>query len=165
MKKTERGRSVINGVKRLRKKSRIAILMSISGILTTLANMVTFVVCTHLFGDEHYVLNNVAAWFVCMVVAFVTNKLWVFSSKSWRLKIAGKEFMEFAFARLLSFAFEEIGLILFVNFSRFGQSTFSFFGYQMTSQVIIKLILSVGVVISNYLVSKYWVFKVNNEKT
>ena len=109
--------------------------------------------------------NNAAAWFVCMVVAFVTNKLWVFNSKSWKLNVAGKEFIEFAIARLISFAFEEIGLILFVNFSSFGQSSFSFFGYQMTSQVIIKLILSVGVVISNYLVSKYWIFKVNNEKT
>ncbi len=156
---------MLNSLKRLYKRSRIAILMCVSGTLTTLANIVTFVVCTDLFGDEHYVFNNAAAWFVCMVVAFVTNKLWVFSSKSWKLNVAGKEFIEFAIARLISFAFEEIGLILFVNFSRFGQSSFSFFGYQMTSQVIIKLILSVGVVISNYLVSKYWVFKVNNEKT
>ena len=151
-------------IQRCWKKSRLAVLICLSGLLTTVANLVTFIVCTHLLGDEHYVFNNAAAWFTCLLVAFYTNKLWVFNSKSWKFSVAGKEFAEFTAARLLSFAFEEIGLILFVTFSGLGQSTFSFFGYQMTYQVVVKLLLSVGVVISNYIFSKFVIFKVNNMK-
>ncbi len=145
-------------------KRKVFIFICLSGLLTTIANIMTFVVCTHFFGDEHYIFNNAVAWFTCLLVAFLTNKHWVFSSKSWQFSVAGREFLEFTLARLLSFAFEEVGLILFVSFSGLGQSTFSFLGYQMTYQIIVKLLLSVGVVISNYIFSKYVVFKVNNTK-
>lgn len=153
-----------NKAKNLYKKNKLVILYSLFGVFTTLANFFGFVICTHLFGDEYYILNNAIAWFAGVVTAFVTNKLWVFNSKSWKFKVAGKEFAEFTVARLLSFAFEEFGLIVCVTFLGLGKSTFSIFGYQMTTQIIIKLVLSIGVVTSNYIVSKYLIFKGNNSK-
>ena len=164
MKKSERKNAVSNVARRVYNRNKLFILYGLFGILTTLANFFAFVICTHIYGDEYYIFNNAVAWFAGVVVAFITNKLWVFNSKSWRFSVAGKEFAEFTFARLLSFFFEEVGLILFVSFSSLGQDTFSFFGYQMTTQVIVKLILSIGVVISNYVVSKRIIFKANNKK-
>lgn len=143
-------------------KNKLFILYALFGIVTTLANIFTFVLCTELFSDRFYIFNNAVAWFAGVVAAFVTNKMWVFNSKSWRFSVAGKEFAEFTLARLLSFAFEEIGLIICVSGFGIGYGTFSFFGQDMSTQIIIKLVLSIGVVTSNYIVSKYIIFKKNN---
>lgn len=43
-------------------------------------------------GEEAYLVNNAVAWFIAVVFAYVTNKLWVFESKSWKLKTVIKKF-------------------------------------------------------------------------
>ena len=52
------------------------------GVLTTIINMAAF----WLFSDVlsvHYMVANVIAWAIVVAFAYVTNKLWVFESKSW----------------------------------------------------------------------------------
>ena len=52
------------------------------GVLTTIINMAAF----WLFSDVlsvHYMVANVIAWVIAVAFAYVTNKLWVFESKSW----------------------------------------------------------------------------------
>lgn len=131
----------------------------IFGGLTTLVNFVAFYVVTQILGEELYLLNNAIAWVVSVVFAYVTNKLFVFESKSWNLKLVAKESVEFVGARIFSFLIEEGGMLLFVSVLGFGEISFNIFGFTITGQLIAKLILAVVVVIMNYFFSKFIIFR------
>jgi putative flippase GtrA len=126
-------------------------LYALFGVLTTIANAGTFLVCSHIFDEDHYILSNILAWFAGVLVAFITNKLWVFNSKSWKFKVIGKEIFEFLAARILSFVFENVGLDFCVrHFSLEGDKW---------RQLAVKLVLSVVVVTTNYVFSKFIIFR------
>ena len=131
----------------------------IFGGLTTLVNFVAFYVVTQVLGEELYLLNNAIAWVVSVVFAYVTNKLFVFESKSWNLKLVAKESVEFVGARIFSFLIEEGGMLLFVSVLGFGEISFNIFEFTITGQLIAKLILAVVVVIMNYFFSKFIIFR------
>lgn len=145
-------KSVVNKYKEL-------LLYAIFGVFTTVANFAAFWICSHAFGEEFYLVNNAVAWIAGVAVAFVTNKLWVFNSKTWKPKVVLKELSEFVAARLLSFVFEEAGMWLFIDVLTFGDKSLSAFGYTISGQIIVKLLLSVVVVILNYFFSKFIIFK------
>ncbi len=132
------------------------VLYALFGILTTIANAGTFFIASHTIGAEHHVLNNTIAWIAGVAVAYVTNKLWVFESKSWKLKVVIKEVTEFVLARLLSFVFETVGLAVLVNILSYDDNIWG--------QFIIKLGLSVIVVITNYIFSKFVIFRKKNKE-
>ncbi len=148
-----------NELKNLFIKYKEIILYVIFGVLTTLANFVAFWISTRLLGEDLYLLNNAIAWVVGVAVAFVTNKIWVFNSKSWALKATMKELSEFVVARLLSFGFEEAGMWLFIDILAFGEKSLTILGFVISGQIIVKLLLSVIVVILNYFFSKFVIFK------
>lgn len=160
---------MISKIKELIVKNRELVLYALFGILTTIANAGTFLIMGHIFGKDGFVfsdneqmwewcllLNNTVAWLAGVIVAFVTNKIWVFNSKSWRFKIAFKEFSEFIAARVFSYFVEQLGLYLFFKFTSFGDGVFG--------QMAIKLGLSVIVVLMNYIFSKYVIFKKKKKK-
>ena len=151
-------------IKHLVKKYREIILYGIFGVVTTLANLFTFLFFTAVLGESFYLLNNALAWLAGVIVAFLTNKSWVFGSRDWGLRQVSKEFAEFAAARLFSFGFEEGGMLLFITVLGWGANSFTLFGFEITGQIIVKTLLSVGVVIMNYFFSKFFIFKKNNEK-
>ena len=154
---------MIKKIKELFIKYKEIILYALFGVLTTIANLLAFLLTTHIFGERLYLFNNAVAWIAGVVVAFITNKLWVFNSKCWKLKVWGKEFAEFVTARLLSFVFEEAGMVFFVDVLNVGEKAINIFGFSITGQIIVKLLLSVVVVILNYVASKFIIFK--NKKT
>ena len=131
------------------------------GVLTTVVNFITFYILESfiLKGENAYLVNNAVAWFVSVVFAYVTNKLFVFGSKSWDMKKVAREVVEFFSARVLSFLIEEAGLWLFVDVMSFGEFSYTVFGFEITGNLIAKVILSVIVVILNYFFSKLWIFK------
>ena len=147
---------MIKRIKDIYQKQREIILYGVFGVITTVANFVVFLVMTKLFGEELVLLNNAAAWIAGVVVAFITNKLFVFNAKSWKLKTALKEFAEFVGARLLSFGFEEFGMWLFITLLHFGDKSLSVFAFTISGQFIVKFLLSIVVVILNYFFSKYF---------
>jgi putative flippase GtrA len=146
-------------IKDLLYKYKELITYVIFGGLTTLVNFVAFYVVTQVLGEELYLLNNAIAWVVSVVFAYVTNKLFVFESKSWNLKLVAKESVEFVGARIFSFLIEEGGMLLFVSVLGFGEISFNIFGFTITGQLIAKLILAVVVVIMNYFFSKFIIFR------
>ena len=146
-------------IKELIIKYKELLLYLIFGVLTTLVNLLTFWIFTKILGEELYLINNAIAWVAGVVFAFVTNKLFVFESKTWKSKIAGKEFIEFVGARLFSFGVEEGGMWLFVDLLGFDEKSLTFFGFTITGQIIAKLVLAVIVVILNYFFSKFIIFK------
>ena len=146
-------------MKRLFIKYKELITYVIFGVLTTAVNFVTFWLMNLVLGEKLYLLNNVIAWIVSVAFAYITNKLWVFESKSWKLKVIGKEIPEFVGARLFSLAVEEGGLLLFMNVMHFDRFAFTLLGFNVTGTLIAKVILAVIVVILNYIFSKLIIFK------
>lgn len=151
-------------IKYLLNKYREIILYGVFGVCTTLANLFTFLIFTEVLGEKFYLLNNAIAWLAGVIVAFLTNKSWVFGSRDWGLRKVCKEFLEFAVARLFSFGFEEGGMLLLITVLGLGANSFTLLGIEITGQLIIKTLLSVGVVIMNYFFSKFIIFRKNNEK-
>lgn len=129
------------------------------GALTTLVNFLTFSLFRVLLGEELYLLNNAIAWFVSVVFAYITNKLFVFKSESFETKTLLKEISEFFGARIFSFGIEEGGMWLLIDLLGFGEYSLKVFGLEISGQLIAKLILSVIVVIFNYFASKLVIFR------
>lgn len=127
----------------------------IFGVLTTVVNYVIFGVGIEKFGEDYHLLINAVAFVLSAAFAYVTNKLFVFESKSWALKVIAKEIPSFFSARLASFFFEEAGLLLFVDILKVGEK--EIFG--ISGVMIVKLVLAVIVVIVNYVLSKFLIFK------
>lgn len=136
------------------------------GALTTLVNFLTFSLFRVLLGEELYLLNNAIAWFVSVVFAYITNKIFVFKSESFETKTLLKEISEFFGARIFSFGIEEGGMWLLIDLLGFGEYSLKAFGLEISGQLIAKLILSVIVVIFNYFASKLVIFrkKASNKK-
>lgn len=146
-------------IKELMIKYKEIILYAVFGVVTTLANLLAFLLAEFILGQELYLVSNAIAWVVGVVVAFVTNKLWVFKSKSWKLKVFLKEFIEFVGARVFSFGVEEAGMWLFVDIIGFGEKSITLLGFVITGSLIAKILLSVIVVVMNYFFSKFIIFK------
>ena len=125
-------------IKKLYKKYEEVILYVVFGVLTTLVNFVSFWVFNKILGEKFYLVSNVIAWFISVVFAYVTNKLWVFESKSWAFKILLKEVPEFFAARLFSLGVEEGGLWLFVDIFGFDRYSFTVFNFEVTGKLIAK---------------------------
>lgn len=130
----------------------------IFGVLTTVVNFFAFWLFTKIFGEAFYLVNNAIAWVVGVVFAYITNKLFVFESKSWDLKVIAKEITGFLGARIFSFLVEEGGMLLFISVLGFGEKSLSVLGITITGQFVVKILLAVIVVVLNYVFSKFFIF-------
>ena len=149
-------------IKTLFIKYKELIMYVIFGVLTTLVNFLAFGIFTKFLGEENYLINNAIAWVVGVVFAYITNKSFVFESKSWDLKLITKEITEFFGARVLSFLVEEGGMLLFISILGFGEKSVELLGFTITGQFVIKVLLAVVVVVLNYVFSKFFIFKIKN---
>lgn len=146
-------------IKELILKYKELIVYVIFGGLTTVVNLVVFTVSGMVLGDEKYLISNVIAWFAAVVFAYVTNKLWVFESKSWDAKVLLKEVPSFFAARVASFVIEEIGLYVFVDLLSFNELSIKVLSFEIGGELIAKVVLAVVVVVLNYVFSKLVIFK------
>ena len=124
--------------------TREVITYVIFGVLTTVVNFLAF----YLLNDwmrMHYLWANALAWLVAVLFAFVTNKQFVFESKSWEIKSTLREAVGFTGGRIVTLLLEQGGLLLFVESMHMNET-------------LAKVILAVVVVIMNYVFSKLWVF-------
>ncbi len=153
-------------IRELYLKYKEAIVYIIYGILTTLVNLATFFALEYVFGKggKGYIVYNAIAWVVAVVFAYVTNKLYVFQSKSWAFKVVIKESAQFLLARVLSFVIEEIGLILVVEILKFGESSLDLKVITLSGTSVAKIVLSIIVIVMNYFFSKFIIFKKKGNK-
>lgn len=136
-------------------KYKEVILYIVFGGLTTLVNWAVYTPLVH-YTNAGIAISNAAAWIVSVVFAFITNKLWVFESKSTKAKLLIKELFSFVASRAVTGAMEIICVPLLVKIG-LDQTIFGIEGAWS------KLIVSVAVVILNYIFSKLIIFK--KEKT
>lgn len=145
-------------IKELLNKYKEIILYVLFGGFTTVVNLVVFWLLNKTIGETAYLVNNAIAWFVAVVFAYITNKIWVFDSKSWAFKVLIKEIPEFFLARVFSLLVEESGLWLLIEKMGFDRFSFTALGFEITGKLIAKIILAVIVVILNYIFSKFIIF-------
>ena len=117
------------------------------GGMTTVVNYAVYFLCTDVF-QIHYLISNVIAWSVAVAFAFLVNKWLVFQSKSWARSTVFRELWQFLSARILSGVLETGILWLFVDLLRF-------------SDALVKIAASILVVILNYALSKWIIFRKN----
>ncbi len=141
------------------KKHRELIVYLVFGVLTTLVNFASFWLFGILLGAELYLVTNIIAWAISVAFAYITNKLFVFESKSFAPAVLVKELGEFILARVLSLGLEELGLWLLVDIMGLGGLVLELLGLAITGQLIAKVILAVIVVLANYIFSKFIIFR------
>ena len=139
------------------KKYKEPILYIFFGAVTTLVNLVVFKLCN--LCSLWYLISNVIAWIAAVAVAYVTNKLWVFESRSWKPAVLRRELPSFVGARVFSLLIEEVGLFLTIDLLGWGAWTGHVFGFSFVGEDICKVIMQVIVMILNYVFSKLVIFK------
>lgn len=129
------------------------------GLLTTLVSILTYQLFSLVFGEEVYLINNILSWIIAVCFAFFTNKLWVFSSKDWDKKTLKKEVYSFFLARVFSLILEEIGLFVLIDLLMLKTFELQISGVLLTGVLLSKVIMQVVVVLTNYFLSKFVIFK------
>ena len=114
------------------------------GVLTTIVNYVSYEACKWL--GIHYTVATVIAWVLAVAFAYITNKLFVFESKSFEKAVLIKEITAFVSCRVFSGICDLGFMVLAVEIIGINDS-------------IAKLVANVFVVVINYIFSKLFIFK------
>ena len=132
------------------------------GVMTTIVNYVVYFLLTEVV-QVYYLTANVIAWAVSVLFAYFVNKLFVFQSKSWAWQVALRELWQMAASRLFTLVLETGILWFFIDMLHCGDIT-----VQLTAnaairgRAIVKLAANVVVVVVNYVLSKFIIFKKNS---
>lgn len=141
-------------IKKIYNKYKEAIDYLFWGGIAFVLSMVLFWVFASLMGMNEIIANTID-WIICVIFTFFTNKFFVFRSKSGSLKAFGKEFAEFVAARLFTLILEDV--IIWIGCSLMGYD-------KGLGQLIVKFAGQFVVIVANYFLSKFWIFK-NKEKS
>lgn len=119
------------------------------GVLTTLINIILYTGLRLIFNVDINI-SYWLAWFFAVLFAYITNKIWVFESKSIAISLVLREITSFYIARLLT------GVI---------GNAILYFGSSILNQndIVWNIIQNVFVIISNYVLSKMYIFKKGNK--
>ncbi len=127
------------------KKHKHIINYFIFGAFTSIINVGSYAVCYELLNISNS-LSNVISWFLAVLFAFVTNKLYVFDSKNLNAKTVLKEAAGFFSCRILTGVFELAAMYLFVDVMSYNGP-------------LMKILVNVVVIVLNYVASKLFIFK------
>ncbi len=117
----------------------------IAGVLTTVVNWIVSFVFNDILKVESVLLTNSVAWIVAVAFAYWINDVWVFQEK---FETTGKEIVKigkFVSSRIATGIIEVGGMWLFVE-----KLELPFWP--------VKILISVTVIILNYIFSKIFVF-------
>lgn len=149
-------------------KHKEIILYVIFGVLTTLVGWGSYVASVDFIGFSVF-FSSIVSWICGVAFAFVTNKIWVFESRSWQPIVLGKELVSFVSSRAITGILEVFGVPLLAStgfdniFYNIAENLNLSFSVCYTDGIYSKLSLSVIVVILNYVFSKLFVFKDKKE--
>ena len=125
-------------------KYRQIILYFIFGFLTFLISVATYAFCSRVLSLNE-LIANVVSWVIAVLFAFFTNRKWVFDGGDATKGFWG-QMGSFFGGRLFTLAVEELILLVFVTWLRLDD-------------VIVKIVAQVVVIVLNYFISKFWMFK------
>ena len=85
----------------------------IFGVLTTAVDWLVYPIMR--WFHHSVAVSSTASWLAAVLFAFVTNKLFVFQSRTWRPKELGREFVSFVSCRALTGAFTIVAMVVIVD--------------------------------------------------
>lgn len=129
----------------LGRKYKTLILYVFFGGLTTLINIVVYTAAYDYVGISN-VESNILAWIISVVFAYITNKIWVFESKSAKLKVLFYEIAAFAGCRVATGVLDLAIMYVAVD-------------VLILNSMIMKCVSNVVVIVANYVASKLVIFK------
>lgn len=136
-------------IKEVFEKYKEIIMYLIIGVLTTVFSWVAYAVFVKVMPMA---VANAFSWFVTVLFAYITNKLFVFESKSWEWKLVVREAVSFFGARAATGVFEVV-----------AQPAFYAVGLKQSwlgvEGLAAKVLTSAIVMVLNYVCSKLFVFK------
>ena len=135
---------MINKAIALFRRYREIILYVFFGGMTTLVDWAISFLLYALEVNVH--AANVLAWCAAVLFAFVTNRAWVFQSKKRGARLVCTELIAFAGGRIATLLLQEA--VVFVLYDCIEWNKYA-----------VKVIAAVLVVILNYFISKFWVFR------
>lgn len=123
----------------------------IIGILTTVVSLATYYLLTLTILDAnnkvYLQIANIISWLASVTFAYFTNRKFVFKVKN---KSNIKECLNFYISRISTLLIDMIIMYIFVSRLKFDNK-------------IVKLIAQVAIIILNYILSKFIVFKSSKE--
>lgn len=135
------------------------------GVMTTLVSWLTYCLFSlifrgiaaelHVFGltvSVAVMLSNILSWICAVLFAYVTNKLWVFESKSWEARVVWPEIAKFFSARAATGILEIVSVPL-LTAAGLDRTILGIEG------MLAKVIVTIVVIILNYILSKLIVFR------
>ena len=125
-------------------KYREAVLYLVFGGFTTLINIVVYAVCKHAIGIDT-IPSNVAAWILSVAFAYVTNKIFVFESRTVGVMALIKECLSFVWCRLATGIMDMVIMYVTVDMLHW-------------SDMIMKILSNVLVIVLNFVFSKLFIF-------
>lgn len=142
-------------IKELYFKHKELINYLIFGVLTTVVSLVTkYLLLFTILDASNGVQLQIAvitSWIAACLFAYITNRIWVFESKS---KAVIKEMIKFFSARLATLGMEMLIMFVFVTVLSLNSDMWV---------IIWTLVTQVLIIIGNYVLSKLIVFK-NDKK-
>ncbi len=143
---------MIEKIKALMIKYQEIIIYLIVGVLNTIVSWGAWFLCAYTILDAQIVWQNVAlsviSWVVGVVFGYFMNRKYVFRSTDPRIM---KEFLQFAGGRVSTWALDAVMMVLLVNVLKINEAAS-------------KIFVAVLVMIGNYLLSKFLVFKKSPEQ-
>lgn len=112
-------------------------------------SMILYWIFVELFGWKD-LFANIVDWIICVLFTYVTNRIFVFASKTKGLKAIGKEFTQFVSARLFTLILEEIVILIGGTLMGYDKGI---------GAMVVKFIGQFIVIVTNYILSKLWIFK------
>ena len=134
-------------IKKVINKNEVFIRYCIFGVLTTILHLLIFVLLNSFIK---YYIANIITLILIKAIAYIVNKEFVFKTKCNNKKELLKEIIKYTFSRLITMIIDYVGLIILVEI--FGMN-----------EIIGKIILLVIITITNYLLSKAYVYKNIND--
>lgn len=129
----------------------------VMGGLTTVVSWGTYALFARNLGMG-ITISNILSWICAVIFAYLTNKVWVFHSYSWKIGFVLREVALFFSARLATGVIEMAGVPLLVK-AGLNQKLFGVKG------MLAKVAVSVLVVILNYVFSKLIIFRKKEKQT
>lgn len=128
----------------LLKRYKSFIAYAFFGVCTTLVNLLCYRLFYFVLGVPN-VPSTLVAWLLAVLFAYVTNKLWVFDSKSWAVAVVIPELIKFFVCRIATGVLD-VGIMWFAV------------DKMQWDAMIWKLISNIIVIVLNYVASKFVIF-------
>ena len=172
---------MIEKIKKLYQKYKEIILYLVFGVITTVVSLavcyVTLKIGVKFLHDEAGeptelldIIGSTTQWISGVLVAFFTNKKWVFTSAEKGVGATLKQLAIFSGARVGTYFIEvviNLGVIALFDLFGYVAPTLDliFLSIALTSRLWAKVISSIVVVVSNYFISKLVVFRKKKQKS